>query len=217
MGSEEINDTGDQTIRKSAVDLLTGGKKFVDYALRFLLLGGTDKTPIGNTGDRLKVDTYNDNLEIISFFSFPINGGSSSLNVDGSSSDIDFVIGPPSGQVWKTRSIGIAIQDMGTANHDEFGNGPALTTGLKILFKINTVEHLIGNILTNLGIAFLFKATVLGGMRQFLDDDNLFAGERVLVGTLLNGDAGDKVIYRVRDDLSSIDFLTGVCEFERIL
>jgi hypothetical protein len=36
---KDISDTGDQVLRKAAVDLLTGGKKGIDYALRVISLG----------------------------------------------------------------------------------------------------------------------------------------------------------------------------------
>jgi hypothetical protein len=68
------------------------------------------------------------------FNEFLENGGSSDLNVDGSSTPVDFTLSPPSGKIYHIHKVLIGIEDT-SINHDKFGG---ITGGLTngILFKV---------------------------------------------------------------------------------
>ncbi len=72
MGIEEISDTGDQVLRKAAVDLLTGGKEGIDYALRIWSLAAG---PLGSTTwDSWIIDSTGAVTDIVKYFDGGLGG-----------------------------------------------------------------------------------------------------------------------------------------------
>jgi len=148
----------------------------------------------------------------------PDDAGSTDMNVDGSAAPIDFIASVPQGEKWNLYSFGLGIQDGGTASRVDFGNGPELVNGIDLIITLNSVEHIIANFKSNMGIAFLFTATVLGSSKQFIDDDNLFAGEYKINPEIeLIGDNNDNIIYRINDNLTQIDFIRSAIKYWRVI
>lgn len=65
---------------------------------------------------------------------FLLNGGSSDMTVDGSSTPVEFQNGPGTGKKWFVFSISVVIED-NSINFSKFGGIPALTNGVDLKVK----------------------------------------------------------------------------------
>lgn len=182
--------------------------------------GGTDDTQIGNVGDRLKIDgTAVPSQNYAYITNRALNGGSDSMNVNGSVTPVDFEIAVPSGQTWYLDSLSFLIIDTGSTSPTNFGALSALTNGCLLINKIGGVEYNICNLKDNKDITLIFQGG--GGSpsgSSWLESTDSYYGELVLNSKVsLNGTNGDKVIFRVRDNLVGIDNLNMIGRFFRVL
>lgn len=85
-----------------------------------------------------------------SFIEYLKNGSSSDMNVDGSSTPVEFTISPPSGKIWYVRTISIVIED-DNINFTKFGGiAGSLTNGVDFKVKQNGLaEVLLANVKRN--------------------------------------------------------------------
>ena len=223
--TEAKQDTGNTSL--AAIDTqMTDGTQVTKVK------GATDGTEIGNTGDRLntcskiegdsdgtKIGNVDDNLRVIARFSnapaghvvhfseIALNGGSGDLTVDGSSTPVEFTIGPGAGVTWYIFEFNIIIDDTGNANPDSYGAiASGLTNGLLIEQTIDSTDYEFDTIKTNAQLVQAFGAQAFRGTANaFLNSGNFYSGTRLLREPIrLDGTAGDEIKVTVQDDLSGL-------------
>ena len=186
-----------------------------------IITGGTDETEIGNVSDSLKVNVTNQGVNSLSTDPRPpfnivqitkkcLNGSSDDMTVNGSYTPQSFAAGPPAGQIWYITSISLIIIDSGTTDFNDFGAISCLSNGLQLLQEINSTEYELGNFQDNadMGIAFSDSPLVPAATAGWFDQNDLFLGTMVFdVPITLNGNDGDQIIFRVRDNLNGIEGL----------
>lgn len=176
------------------------------------------------SANRLKVDA-SVNLtpaEIIRYRILNLlNGSSKNMNVNGSSTPVDFSFAPASGETWYVEGLYLLIADVGTPDLYEFGAlGSALTNGLQLIIKKSETENEAGNLKDNSDIGVMFmdrNSGILIGLGFFNHSDMYAGGIDFKQPILLNGTNGDKIIFRVRDNLTGLDALQTAVKVWRVV
>lgn len=174
-----------------------------------VLKGGTDNTPIGNIGDRLKVEAELSNISSNNVIYQPkalLNGASRTMNVNGSVTPQNFLYTVPSNTTYYLESISIIISDNGTPTAAKFGDLAALTNGFRLQIKSNGTTYDIYNFKTNGELTLVFNSMFTPPSAGWLNDTDL------MVGTLrfnrpIKLVASDFVQFTVRDNLSGLNDL----------
>lgn len=174
-----------------------------------VLKGGTDNTPIGNIGDRLKVEAELSNISSNNVIYQPkalLNGASRTMNVNGSVTPQNFLYTVPSDTTYYLESISIIISDTGTPTAAKFGDLAALTNGFRLQIKSNGTTYDIYNFKTNGELTLVFNSMFTPPSAGWLNDTDL------MVGTLrfnrpIKLVASDFVQFTVRDNLSGLNDL----------
>jgi len=160
------------------------------------------------------------NERILNFSTHLENAGSKEMNVDGSVTHVDFIVGPPAGERWFIYDLSVFLEDPGQTKHDSFGAEPALADpGLEWFFNINSTETRFLRVLDNAEIINEFSSDpVIPGQNIFLESGDVFRGSvKFLAPTMLDGDNGDQVIARVNNNLTAIlRLLSRVHYFKRV-
>lgn len=143
--------------------------------------------------------------------------GSSKLigGTDGSSADIDFMLAPPAGQLWIVDYITLLMIDPGNMEPTDFGSlGAPLGNGLQVVEKINSVESVYTTIEDNADLAQCFfggiptPGGVVGADPGFLNSIDKALGRMPFdMPITLDGNDGDMLIIRNRDNLTAIQFM----------
>lgn len=148
-----------------------------------------------------------------------IDGGTTEMAVNGSVTPVEYKATVPAGQIWYLSKLNIIISDNGTSDPTDFGSLSSLTNGLLVENKLNGTRYQKTNMKTNINIVKAFgDAQFAGKGSGFLNDANLYEGlwfhkpfEKMI------GDDGDELIVTVRDDLTSLTFLSMTAEFVRVI
>ncbi len=141
------------------------------------------------------------------------DSGVKNLGINGSVTPVDYSIGPTAGEIWIVSYATLLLIDPGTMTDSVFGSlASPLTNGLQILSTIDTVERQSTNLFDNRDVIQCFNGGIAGqsspaGNTGFLETEDYSTGRMCLDDMILIGDQGDKLITRVRDDLSTIQFL----------
>ena len=174
------------------------------------LKGATDDTPIGNVGDRLKVDSIVSNIPTIKAHHSVVqlaNGAATDMNVNGSVTPVVFSSGPGAGITWYVDSITFQFSDTGASKLNDWGaiNG-GLTNGLLCESLINSTARTLFNLKQNRGVVSVFSdGGFAGGNSGFITDANFYSGLlNTFPGFTLIGDDGDLIRATVRDDLTGL-------------
>lgn len=145
------------------------------------------------------------------------NAGNFNLGVDGSVTPVNFEAGPSAGNTWYIYRMGLTLIDPGQNDHNRFGAIlGGITNGLQIIQRVNAADHEFTNLKQNIDIANIFTAGGhLSGINVgFINDANFFSGNAEFVQPLkLDGDNGDKIIAKVRDDLTPITKLLFLVQY----
>ena len=143
------------------------------------------------------------------FNTFLTSNGAKNMSVDGSSTSKDFTAGPAVGEIWAVKSIALLLYDKGDISLYKFGNLNSLTNGFQILQSISSTEYEYGNYKDKSDLIMSFchgQTSFVENGDSFLKEKNVFcASLRLDPPLLLYGDAGDKIIGRVRDNLTGIE------------
>ncbi len=148
---------------------------------------------------------------------FRETGGSKLMSVDGSSTPVDFTLGPSAGELWIVDYLTLLMVDPGDMNPQVFGGFvAALSTGLQVIESINGSENICTTIEDNADLAQCFFGGIPGvGGIPGADDGFLNSPDKALgrmpfeYPITLDGDESDKLILRVNDDLLLIQYLAG--------
>lgn len=143
---------------------------------------------------------------------FEDSGSARNLGVDGTT-PVDYFLGPAAGEVWACSYLSLLLVDPGTMTEGVFGGlVSGLTNGLELLSDINGAERRHTNLKDNADLLQCFSGGISGmstipGNTGFLNTEDFTAGRMSLDDMILIGDNGDKLIARVRDNLSLVQFL----------
>lgn len=152
---------------------------------------------------------------------FSTSAGSSDMTVDGSSTAVDFYISPTSGFDSYIKVISVIIGDGGSPALNKFGNLSALANGVEICYTTQDLgtEVIHDGIKTNLEFIRLGTSTgAIGtGTDAYLADVSGGGTEKSYIPTIdlaqtfglqngirLRRDSNDKMVIRVRDDLTGL-------------
>lgn len=145
------------------------------------------------------------------------NASSTDMTVNGSSTAVDFVAGPPAGQIWYVSQISILIDDVGSSDGTDFGSiTGGLTNGVQVIQDVSSTEYVLTNMQDNHDLALCFSQHPLlpirpggeGSAAGFLDGENIYMGTKNIEPYVkLVGDNSDQLIFRVRDNLTTVGSL----------
>ncbi len=199
----------------------------------------------GGTGEKARVldrgvlVTLNPNVPIIDQKTIPFRQfftdtgkptGSRDMLVDGSTTNVDFTIPASQENIRYITSISWVIADAG-ANLNQFGNIAVLANGCSLFYERPDLEVVIHDELkTNFDFIRLAQ-----GNPSFGSADDAFRGRNVIglsegyfpildltklippYGIGLNPNTQEKITFRIRDDVSSIDQFDAIAYgFERL-
>lgn len=144
---------------------------------------------------------------------------SASMNVNGSSVNVNFDFSPASGEIWFIEAIQLFIQDNGTTLATSFGAiSGGLTNGVQILVKTKSTEYEISNLKNNIDINMVFKnEPQIPGTFGLFESSDIFVGELAFrVPIVLKGDLGDQIRIKIRDNLTGLDHFRARAKVWRI-
>jgi len=121
---------------------------------------------------------------------------------------VDFIIGPTAaGEVWKLTHMAMVIQDGGTLDPTDYGAINTLVNGTDIIQDIGGVERSLAILNQNTDIINQFGSgfNFVGAQGGFLNTGKIFFGMHEFhPQPTFSFDDGDRLISRVRDDLSTL-------------
>jgi hypothetical protein len=137
------------------------------------------------------------------------SGSSYDQTIDGSSTPVDFYYGPGSGEIQYVENVTFGIDDGGGCPPDAYGAiATGLTNGTQLILEKDSTEYVLANLQNNGDIALTFNYAVgFFENGKFLAMANGFFGKMVFATNIeLDGDNSDKIIVRVRDNLTGLLF-----------
>lgn len=147
--------------------------------------------------------------QAIPFSKTLLNGTAFNMNVNGSGANVNFSFSPLVSEVFYIDSLSMFLSDGSTPRYNEFGDIAALTNGIDIIYRRNSVNYLLANIRNNFQLAFFFNSISLPNSIGFFDNADMFFGTKELrTPLLLNGSTGDYFRIIVKDNLTAIDSMT---------
>ena len=148
------------------------------------------------------------------------SGGSKDMSIDGAPTD--FVIAPPNDEIWFIEHITFILIHTGDMNFDVFGSlvNP-LGTGLEIIVSYGGNEEIITTLKDNVDISQCF----FGGLNNsqsgnptdpgFLNNFDMVTGRMEFkANVVLDGSENDKLLFRINDALSTIDFMGAAAQIK---
>ena len=184
----------------------------------------TDGQVIGNVSDSLKVHCTNCAGASSTYAILPANNSipmtmhlkrasdsRENQNVNGSSTQQEFLEGPSGTDVWYVTQISLLMIDPGGFNADNFGSIGALSNGFEFDLRIGGTDYRIGEVFSNKEIVNEFTDERFTSQSD--QDDALFSEDDWFAGVIkfphpvkLQG-PNDKILTTVRDNLTSIDHI----------
>jgi hypothetical protein len=133
---------------------------------------------------------------------FFLNGASDDMNVNGSVTPVSFSFTPSSGEIWYVDKVSIFLSDNDLNENDKFGKITALTNGLQLQIQSKGISLEIANIKDNIDMNLIFENNGVSS------PSNVFAGIiRFNPQIILLASNSDFIRFRVRDNLTSVNFL----------
>lgn len=140
------------------------------------------------------------------------SSNSKEMDIDGSTTTVDYFFEPGAGETWYIDSITMLIQDPGSMDVLDFGAiSSGLTNGTQVIYKRSSTENVITNMQDNGDIAMCFRGQIVStggdGGAGFLDDvDTYLATMKLDIPIKLVGDDNDRILFRIRDDVTTLSF-----------
>lgn len=137
--------------------------------------------------------------------------GPRQLNVLGTlGAPANFRVGPPPGKKWAVTSVVTAISDNGPFSQDGFGAMPALTNGVQLMFYSTAGGYvdLYSGFAVKRNFEFIglpgrtTMSTWNGGSQTMEVRFDIYADTGQAI--VLDGDRGEAIAIRIRDDLTSL-------------
>ncbi len=182
--------------------------------------GGSDSTVIGNIGDRLKITSEVTSVaekDVMYFFTKLLNGSSSDMFVNGSSTPVYFEYAPASGQTSYLECLIFQLQDSGTTTFDKFGAITALTNGITILIKSKGTEYTFANFKNNETIMMVFNTHgLITPTSGFIEQSDTYIGAVHFQKPIkLQNSTGDYIKFKINDNLTAIDHIDASVRYWR--
>lgn len=184
-------------------------------------LKGPDEVEIGNVDDSLKGILRPDLSKDVMYKITPLhNAGVKNMNVNGSVTPVNFDFSPDTGETWYLDCLKIFFADSGTTSVTNFGAIAALTNGLQLVVRSNGTEYtVIDSVKNNREITCYFgESPLITPTSGFIETADVYNGAIFFTPPItLKNSTGDYVRMRVRDNLSSIDYLESCIKLWRLL
>jgi len=133
------------------------------------------------------------------------NGTTDNMNVDGSVTEVVFSVTPPAGEIWRIAHWDIYVEDNGTFDAANWGNGIVLTNGLMPRISISgTISDILPFPILNSG--------TLSSVAESVQHLTFGTGNEILTASwpiITNGQylrltENDSLQLVVRDDLTTL-------------
>jgi len=207
------NDSGtrgfNSHLTNTSLPLPTGASTSALQTTGNSLLSSIDsKIPANLTveNNRLLVDP---DFDVMWFVVPLLNSGSKNMNVDGSSTPVNFSFSPSSGKVY-VKEVSFFIADSGTTSPNKFGKVAALTNGVQLQIQSKGIIYNVANIKDNSDIINTFADDPLipSASAGFLDTNDAYSGNLIYDRSIvLDNATSDYIQFIIQDDVSGIDFL----------
>jgi hypothetical protein len=158
----------------------------------------------------LAVDLIGGNPKAVPLVVPLLNGSAKNMNVSGSlGTPVNFTYAPASGVTVSVDSLACLFIDGTTPSANKFGNGTALTNGLRVFARISNVDYEIGVLKDNADVSLMFAHNgIVTWGAGFWNDADAFQGmDEFHTPLVLNGTNGDYIRAEVRDNITTVDYL----------
>jgi len=150
------------------------------------------------------------------------NAGSVEMNVNGSGTNVNFDFTPATGSTFYLETLGIIIIDNGLMTNTNFGAiTGSLNQGIQLLIRSQGTEYEETIIKDNTDLLLTFTGGVGGGMpgaTGFMNTDDFFNGKMTFERPIkLDGNQGDYIRIKVRDNLATLDMFRSIAHIWRII
>ena len=148
------------------------------------------------------------------------SGGSKVMSINGAPTD--FFIAPPTTEIWFVEHITLVLIHTGDMDFNVFAAlGTALTTGLEIIVSYDGNEKTITNLKDNIDISQCFFGGITNSQSGaptdpgFLNNFDTVTGRMEFKANIvLDGSENDKMIFRISDNLSTLDFMGAAAQIK---
>ena len=136
--------------------------------------------------------------------------GNINMNVDGSVTPVDFKITCPEGSTYEINRLILEVQDVGTFDTNAYGNGIALTNGIRFLTdrptrtprEIDyTAQHPIRTNVDWAAYMYDLELITFGSGNQVMHARYTLTKD----GAPIRLGGGESIIIRIQDDLSGLE------------
>jgi len=134
------------------------------------------------------------------------NGSSKAMNVNGSSTPVNFDFAPGQGEVWYLSKISSMLSDDGLTRHGpgDFGGLSSLTNGVEIRIKTEGAESVLATLQDNADFLQVFS-DLNRDYSEVFSSQIALSGTRSFINPIkLDGDQGDFIRFRILDNLTGL-------------
>lgn len=198
------------------VDFETNYKAGANQSYNSLGIDGVQRLNVSGT---VNVSTVPYNVSVPKN-AFLLNGSSSEMAVNGSSTPVEFSFTPASGETWVLSSLSILIMDSGLTLYSYFGAiNSGLTNGLQLILGINGNTYEIANVKNNAELVLTFSSdSTIMPPSGFLEVGDAYMGTfKFSAPILLSNSTGDFIKIKVRDNLTGLTTLMAKAMLHRSL
>jgi hypothetical protein len=138
-----------------------------------------------------------------------LNGSSAEMNINGSSTPVNFDWNPGSGETWYLESISLFIADVGLSSSTNFGGLATLTNGLELRVRSGGTEYLVLSSKSNMDLICQYSAdSMIPPAAGYIENSDAYLGTfRFSIPIRVANSTSDYVRGRVRDNLSGLNNL----------
>ncbi len=160
--------------------------------------------------NRLSVNANVNFPEAVYVMPFALDGASPNMNVNGSSTNKNFRYSPAAGTTFYLEKIALTITDKSTLDYNRFGDIGALANGLQINVKSKGTVYTLANLQSNQDIWSFFCESPHENAASYT------GFMRIQNRTALDGNFGDYVELKVRDNLTGLNALKSMITAWRV-
>lgn len=147
-----------------------------------------------------------------------LNSSSPNMAVNGSGTPVTFSIAPTSSEIWYVQSVCLTLLDSGAMDYNKFGAITALTNGLIFEIKVDGSTTAVCNAQDNMQLMGNFHDSpfTVNSTAGFLSSSDVFMGQMIFEPPfVLKATDSDVLQFRVRDNLTAIDYLRVFAHYYR--
>lgn len=137
-----------------------------------------------------------------------LNGSSPDMDVNGSSTPVEFTFHPGTDETWYVERITFIIDDSGSSDPNDYGAiTGSLSNGCLLEIKSNgaTIEQ--ANLKNNIGIALSFAEETFVNTTGFMANTDIYRGSiKYLHPYAIKDSTSDFVKMTIRDNITGLNF-----------